>query len=362
MISPFIRSDLKGAGIMQKIPLGTSGMHVSKVCLGTMTFGDQNNESEAFQLLDYAFDRGINFIDTAEIYPVMPQAATQGLSETIIGNWLKKRGLRDKIVLATKVAGPSRLISWLRNGKNDLDEKNIRLAVEGSLRRLKTDYIDLYQLHWPSRNVPFFGKVIFNPKDERPSIPVEETLTVLGKLIDEGKIRHIGISNESAWGLMEFIKTAEAKGLPRIVSIQNAYNLTDRHFEIGMDEICFRENIGLIAYSPLAFGQLTGKYIDNPKIRGRLTLFSSDWNAHYRRPAVLEATRQYMQLAKDHGMTSAQLALAWCYSRWFIDATIIGGTKLEHLKENIDAISISLSDQIADRINEIHSLITNPGL
>ncbi len=347
---------------MQKIPLGTSGMYVSKVCLGTMTFGDQNNESEAFRLLDYAFDRGINFIDTAEIYPVKPQAATQGLSETIIGNWLKKRGLRDKIVLATKVAGPSRLIPWLRNGKNDLDEKNIRLAVEGSLRRLKTDCIDLYQLHWPSRNVPFFGKVIFNPKDERPSIPIEETLAALDKLMDEGKIRHIGISNESAWGLMEFIKIAETKGLPRIASIQNAYNLTDRHFEIGMNEICFRESIGLIAYSPLAFGQLTGKYIDNPKIRGHLTLFSADWNAHYRRPGVLKATRQYMQLAKDHGMTPAQLALAWCYSRWFIDATIIGGTKLEHFRENIDAISISLSDEIIDHINEIHSLITNPGL
>lgn len=347
---------------MQKIPLGTSGMFVSKVCLGTMTFGDQNNESEAFRLLDYAVERGINFIDTAEIYPVMPQAVTHGLSEIIIGDWLKKRRNRDSIVLATKIAGPSRLIPWIRNGKNDLDELNIRLAVENSLKRLQTDYIDLYQLHWPSRNVPFFGKVIFNPKDERPSVPIEETLGALGKLIEEGKIRHIGISNESAWGLMEFIKMAEMKGLPKIVSIQNAYNLTDRHFEICMDEICFRENVGLIAYSPLAFGQLTGKYIDNPKIRGRLTLFSADWNAHYRRPAVLEATRQYMQLAREHNMTPAQLALAWCYSRWFIDATIIGATKLDHLKENIDAISISLSDEIVDRINEIHALITNPAL
>ena len=357
-----IRIDAKGTGNMQKIPLGTSNLLMSKVCLGTMTFGDQNSESEAFGLLDYAVERGINFIDTAEIYPVKPQAATQGLSETIIGNWLKKRGLRDKIVLATKVAGPSRLIPWLRNGKNDLNEANIRLAVEGSLRRLKTDCIDLYQLHWPSRNVPFFGKTVFNPRDERPHIPIEETLSVLGKLIEEGKIRYIGISNESAWGLMEFVRLAEMKGLPRIVSIQNAYNLTDRHFEIGMDEICFRENIGLLAYSPLAFGQLTGKYIDNPKTHGRLTLFYSDWNAHYRRPAVLEATRQYMQLARDHGITPAQLALAWCYSRWFIDATIIGGTRPEHLKENIDAISISLSDEVIDHINEIHAMITNPAL
>ena len=215
-----IRTDAKGTGNMPKIPLGASNLLVSKVCLGTMTFGDQNSESESFSLLDYAVERGINFIDTAEIYPVKPQATTQGLSETIIGNWLKTRGLRDKIVLATKVAGPSRLIPWIRNGKNDLNEYNIRLAVEGSLRRLKTDYIDLYQLHWPSRNVPFFGKTVFNPKDERPCIPIEETLDVLGKLIQEGKIRYIGISNESAWGLMAFARVAEMKGLPKIVSIQ----------------------------------------------------------------------------------------------------------------------------------------------
>ena len=347
---------------MQKIPLGNSGLFVSKICLGTMTFGDQNSENEAFGLLDYAVDRGINFIDTAEIYPVMPQAKTQGLSETIIGNWLKKRGLRDKIVLATKVSGPSRSIPWVREGKNDLDESNIRLAVESSLKRMQTDYIDLYQLHWPSRNVPFFGKNVFNPKDERPCVPIEETLATLGRLIEEGKIRHIGVSNESAWGLMEYLKVAEMRGLPKIASIQNAYNLIDRHFEIGMDEICFRENVGLIAYSPLAFGQLTGKYIDNPKTRGRLTLFTSDWSAHYRRPAVLEATRRYMELAREQGMTPAQLALAWCYSRWFIDATLIGGTRLEHLKENIDALSLTIPLDVTDRINEIHASITNPAL
>ncbi len=347
---------------MQKIPLGNSGLFVSKICLGTMTFGDQNSENEAFRLLDYAVDRGINFIDTAEIYPVMPQAKTQGLSETIIGNWLKTRGLRDKIVLATKVSGPSRSIPWVREGKNDLDESNIRLAVESSLKRMQTDYIDLYQLHWPSRNVPFFGKNVFNPKDERPCVPIEETLATLGRLIEEGKIRHIGVSNESAWGLMEYLKVAEMRGLPKIASIQNAYNLIDRHFEIGMDEICFRENVGLIAYSPLAFGQLTGKYIDNPKTRGRLTLFTSDWSAHYRRPAVLEATRRYMELAREQGMTPAQLALAWCYSRWFIDATLIGGTRLEHLKENIDALSLTIPLDVTDRINEIHASITNPAL
>lgn len=347
---------------MKKIPLGASKMFVSKIGLGTMTFGDQNNEEEAFRLLDYAVERDINFIDTAEMYPVMPQAKTQGLSESIIGNWMQSRGNRDKIVLATKIAGPSRSMPWIRDGKNDLDEKNIRLAVESSLKRLKTDYIDLYQLHWPSRNVPFFGKNVFNPKDDRPCIPIEETLVALDKLVREGKIRHIGISNESAWGLMEYIKLSEMRGLPRIVSIQNAYNLTDRHFEMGMDEVCFRENVGLIAYSPLAFGQLSGKYIDNPKTRGRMTLFTSDWMLHYRRPAVLDATRRYVELARDHGMTPAQLSLAWCYSRWFIDATVIGATQMSHLQENIDAINISLSDEIVDHINGIHASITNPAL
>lgn len=347
---------------MLKMPLDTSGLYVSKLCLGSMTFGAQNTQEEAFSQLDYAVEHGINFIDTAEAYPVMPGPETQGASETIIGNWLKKRGQRDKIILATKIIGPSRNITWIRNGVTDLNEASIREAVEGSLKRLQTDYIDLYQLHWPSRNVPIFGQSTFNPQAERPCVAIEETLIALDKLIKEGKIRQIGVSNESAWGICEYIKQAETKGLPRIASIQNTYNLTNRHFEIGLDEVCFRKNVGLLAYSPLAFGQLTGKYVDDPMSIGRLTFFPASWTPRYLRPAVLEAARRYVALARENDMSPAQMALAWCYSRWFIDSTIIGGTCLKHLKENIGALSIVLPDDILDGINEIHATITNPAM
>ena len=346
---------------MQKIPLGTSKLRVTKLCLGTMTYGEQNTEAEAHSQLDYAIERGINFIDTAEVYPVMPRPETQGASERIIGNWLKKTGHRSKIILATKISGPARSIDWIRGKKNDLNDTNIRAAVEGSLQRLQTDYIDLFQLHWPSRNVPIFGQTEFNPKAERPSTAIEDTLSVLGDLINEGKIRHIGVSNESAWGICEFIKQSEMKGLPRIASIQNAYHLGNRSFESGLDEICFRENVGLIAYSPLGFGQLTGKYLDDPQAQGRLTIFPSSWSPRFLRPTMIEAARRYVELARDHGLSPAQMALAWCYSRWFIDSTIIGATKISHLQENIDALTIQLSDELIDTINTIHADITNPG-
>ena len=261
---------------MQKIPLGTSDLRVTKLCLGTMTFGEQNNEAQSHALLDFAVERGINFVDTAEIYPVMPRAETQGDSERIIGNWLKKTGNRSKIILATKVTGPARRINWIRGNDNDVNETHIRSAVEASLKRLQTDYIDLYQIHWPSRNVPIFGDRTFNPLAERPCTAIEDTLAALDKLIKEGKIRHIGVSNESSWGICEYIKHAEMKGLPRIASIQNAYHLGNRIFEVDLDEVCFRENVGLIAYSPLGFGQLTGKYIDDPEAQGRLTIFPPD--------------------------------------------------------------------------------------
>ena len=346
---------------MKKIPLGTSKLCVTKLCLGTMTYGEQNTEAEAHALMDYAFERGINFIDTAEIYPVMPRAETQGASERIIGNWLKKTGRRDQVILATKATGPSRNIHWIRSNKNDLDEANLRAAVDSSLQRLQTDYIDLYQLHWPSRNVPIFGQRDFNPEAERPYTAVEETLRVLSDLIKEGKIRHVGVSNESPWGLCEFIKQSEMHGLPRIVSVQNAYHLGNRCFEGGLDEVCFRENVGLIAYSPLGFGQLTGKYVDNPLAQGRLTLFPASWSPRFTRPGMFEAARRYAQLARDHGLTPAQMALAWCYSRWFIDSTIIGATKISQLQENIDTLSVELSEEVVAAINEIHADITNPG-
>lgn len=346
---------------MEKIKLGSSDLQVSKICLGTMTFGEQNTEAEGHSQLDYALERGINFIDTAEMYPVMPRAETTGATETIIGSWLKKSGKRSEVVLATKVAGPSRAMSWIRNGQNDLNAPNIRAAIEASLKRLQTDYIDLYQLHWPSRNVPVFGQLFFNPSSERSHTPIEDTLGVLQELVREGKLRYVGVSNESAWGVSEFIKQAETKELPRIVSIQNGYHLANRSFESGLDETCFREQVGMLAYSPLAFGQLTGKYLDDPEAAGRLTHFPANWSPRYLRPRVIEAAKRYRELALANGMSATQLALAWCYTRWFIASTIIGATSIEQLAYDIDAYDIKLSDEMIKAVNAIHAELTNPG-
>lgn len=347
---------------MERKRLGRSDLNVSKVCLGTMTFGEQNTERDAHAQLDYALKRGINFIDTAEMYPVMGRAETQGSTERFIGSWLKGRGRRDDVVIASKIAGPNANMAWIRGASHDLDAANVRAAVETSLQRLQTDYIDLYQVHWPSRNVPIFGSNSFNPRRERNSVPIEETLGALDELVKAGKIRHIGVSNESPWGVSEWIKQAETKGLPRIATIQNLYNLTARAFETTLlDETCFREEVSLLAYSPLAFGQLTAKYIDDPKAHGRLTIFPPNWSPRYVRPAVLEATREYAALARANGLTPAQMALAWCYSRWFVGATIIGATNLAQLKENIDAAEIVLPREVTDAIDAIHARITNPG-
>lgn len=345
---------------MEKITLGNSGLSVSRICLGTMTFGEQNSEAEAHNQLDYALERGINFIDTAEMYPVMPRAETTGRTEATIGSWLKKSGKRSQVVLATKAAGPSRGMTWIRNGQGDFDANNLRAAVDNSLKRLQTDYIDLYQLHWPSRNAPIFGQLSFDPQKERACIAIEDTLAALDGLIKAGKIRHVGVSNETPWGVGEFIKQAETRGLPRIVSIQNAYNLVNRSFENGLDETCFRENVGLLAYSPLAFGQLTAKYLDNPKAHGRLTIFPPNWSPRYLRPSVADAAKRYASLARANGMTPAQLALAWCYSRWFVASTIIGATTMPQLQEDIDALSIKLPEQVIEGINAIHRELTNP--
>ena len=347
---------------MDKLKLGATALDVSKVCLGTMTFGEQNSEADAHSQLDYALERGINFIDTAEMYPVMPRAETQGATERFIGSWLKKSGKRAGVVLASKVAGPNAAMHWVRKGKNNLDAANIRAAVEASLLRLQTDHIDLYQLHWPSRNVPVFGATVFDPARERRCVPIEETLAALGQLIDEGKIGHIGVSNESAWGVSEYIKQAELKGLPRIATIQNLYNLTARSFETSLlNETCYREQVSLLAYSPLAFGQLSAKYLDDPKASGRLTIFPANWSPRYARPGVLAAVKEYAQLARANGMTPAQMALAWCYSRWFVASTIIGATTLAQLKENIDAASVVLPREVVEAIDGIHTRITNPG-
>ncbi|QYF91934.1 aldo/keto reductase [Massilia sp. PAMC28688] len=347
---------------MEKRKLGSTELKVSKVCLGSMTFGEQNSEAHAHSQLDYALERGINFIDTAEMYPVMPRASTQGSTETFIGTWLKKSGRRGEVVLATKVAGPNPAMYWIRDGKNNLDAANIRAALEASLKRLQTDHIDLYQLHWPSRNVPIFGASDFDPARERNCVAIEDTLAVLADLVKEGKIGHVGVSNESAWGISEYIKQAEMHGLPRIATVQNLYNLTARTFESSlMTETCYREQVSLLAYSPLAFGQLSAKYLDNPKAHGRLTIFPANWSPRYVRPAVLAAVAEYAALARANGMTPAQMALAWCYSRWFVASTIIGATTMAQLKENIDAADTLLSAEVEDAIGAIHARITNPG-
>ncbi|QGZ39312.1 aryl-alcohol dehydrogenase-like predicted oxidoreductase [Pseudoduganella flava] len=347
---------------MDKIKLGRTDVDVTRICLGTMTWGRQNSESDAHSQLDYALERGINFIDTAEMYPVMPSPETQGSTERYIGTWLKKTGRRADVVLATKAAGPNPNIHWIRGGAQDFDEKNLRAAVETSLARLQTDYIDLYQLHWPSRNVPIFGAQAFDPAKERASVAIEDTLAALGKLVDEGKIRHIGVSNESSWGVCEFVKQAEMKGLPRIATIQNLYNLTARHYETSfLDETCMREDVSLLAYSPLAFGQLTAKYLDDPQAHGRLTIYPPTWSPRYLRPGVLAAVARYAKLARDNGMTPAQMALAWCYSRWFVASTIIGATTLAQLRENIDAYTVKLPRHVLEEIDAIHASLPNPG-
>jgi aryl-alcohol dehydrogenase-like predicted oxidoreductase len=347
---------------MHKNRLGTSDLLVSKICLGTMTFGEQNTEADAHSQLDYALERGLNFIDTAEMYPVPGRADTQGSTERFIGSWLKKSGKRSEIVLASKIAGPNPAMPWIRGAAHNLDAANINAAVDASLRRLQTDYLDLYQIHWPSRNLPIFGANSFNPEAERPHVPIEETLAALDQLVKAGKIRHIGVSNESAWGVCEYVKQAAFKGLPRIATIQNLYNLTARAFETSLlDETCYRSEVSLLAYSPLAFGQLSAKYVDNPEARGRLTIYPPTWSPRYLRPAVLDATREYAALARANGMTPARMALAWCYSRWFVASTIIGATNLDQLKQNIDAAAVTLPDSVVEAINAIHRRITNPG-
>jgi aryl-alcohol dehydrogenase-like predicted oxidoreductase len=333
-------------------PLGDTGLMVPEVCVGSMTWGSQNSEAEGHAQLDYAYSRGANFIDTAEMYAVPPSPETYTKTETIVGNWLKKQP-RDKIILATKVAGFSRGMPWVRGGQ-DATPSSIREAVDLSLKRLQTDYIDLYQLHWPSRNVPAFGPLEFDPAKEHESASIEEQLSTFAELVKAGKIRHIGVSNETPWGLMKWTSTAEKLGLPRIASVQNPYSLVHRAFDEGSPEICFREKIALLAYSPLAFGQLSGKYVDNADAHGRLNMFAKTWSPRWRGPRVLEAARDYAKLARDNGLVPAAMAIAWCKSRWFVSSTIIGTSSVEQMKENLDAFSLTLSPELLRQIDEIH--------
>ncbi|MBL8492221.1 MAG: aldo/keto reductase [Rhodocyclaceae bacterium] len=343
---------------METKPLGGSELRVSEICLGTMTWGTQNSEAEAHAQLDAALAAGVNFIDTAEMYSVPATADSYGLSESYIGRWLKHRA-RDRIVLATKICGPGRTMKWVRNGELGFDRANLRAALEASLRRLQTDYVDLYQLHWPDRNTPLFGAYQFDPGKERSSTPIRETLEALAELVREGKIRCVGLSNETPWGLMEFVRLAGEHGLPRVATVQNAYSLLNRTWEGGLAEIGYRERIGLLAYSPLAFGYLTGKYFRDPPGRGRINVYEN-FGQRYTKENVVPAARAYCELAGRHGIAPAAMALAFVRSRWFVAATIIGATTLEQLEENLASTETGLSADLLKEIEAIHLRYTNP--
>ncbi|MGM0769275.1 MAG: NADP(H)-dependent aldo-keto reductase [Pseudomonadota bacterium] len=343
---------------MEMRKLGNTDIDVSLICLGTMTWGEQNSEQEAFQQLDMATDQGVNFIDAAEMYPVPPRAETQGLTERYLGNWLARRGRREDLVIASKVAGPGNGLTYLRNGPR-LTRDHIRQACEQSLQRLQTDYIDLYQVHWPDRSTNFFGKLGYAHDPDEYSTPIAETLAALDELVREGKVRHVGLSNETPWGTMEYFRLAQEKGWPRPVSIQNPYNLLNRSYEAGMAEISHREQAGLLAYSPLAFGMLSGKYLDGQRPAGaRLTLYERF--SRYNNEQGEAATRAYVDLARGLGMSPAQLALAWVNSRPFVTSNIVGATTLKQLAENIGSADVNLGSDVIDAIEAIHQQYTYP--
>ena len=340
------------------IPLGRSALRVTPVCLGTMTFGEQVAEPAAFALMDHAVARGVTFIDTAEMYSVPARRQTYGATERIIGNWFAARpGLRDKLVLATKVAGPSRNMDWVRGGAADLSPADIRQACDDSLKRLQTDVIDLYQIHWPNRNVPMFGGVYFDPAKEAVNTPIHDQLDAFAGLVKAGKVRAIGLSNETPWGLAEFVHLADRHGLPRVATVQNPYALVNRTLDNGLDEAMFRSGVSLLAYSPLAFGALTGKYDDVDITAGgqtgRLSLFDSMRKQRWARTETLAAARRYNALAREHGLTPTRMALAFCYTNWRVASTIIGVTTRTQLDENLDAWGTTLSPELLAAIDAI---------
>ena len=339
--------------------LGNTDIDVSRICLGTMTWGEQNTEQEAHEQLDYAVEAGINFIDTAELYPVAPKAETQGLTEQYIGSWLKQRTDRDKLVIATKVCARADWLPYLRDGNVRLDRQNITTAIDASLKRLQTDYVDLYQIHWPERDTNFFGKLGYYHAPDKDGVSIEETLEVLDELVQSGKVRTIGISNETAWGCAEYLRVAREKKRPRVVSIQNPYNLLNRSFEVGLAEFAHREQVGLLAYSPMAFGVLSGQYLNDAKPEGtRLVLF--DRFTRYTNPQALAATEAYVALAMESGLNPAQMALAFVNSRPFLTSNIIGATSMEQLRTNIDSSNIELDKSVVREIEAIHARISNP--
>ncbi len=343
---------------MQMNTLGQTDLTVSRVCLGTMTFGNQNTQAEAFEQLDYAWAQGVNFLDAAEMYPIPVKADYQGMTETIIGRWMQARQNRDRVIIATKVAGPGEMVSFLRPDMR-LDRRNIRAAIEGSLKRLQTDYIDLYQLHWPDRATNYFGRLGYQHQPQLDGTPILKTLQVLQELVQEGLVRHIGLSNETAWGCMTFLKYADQLGLPRVVSVQNPYSLLNRSAEVGLAEVMQRESVDLLAYSPLAFGTLSGKYLQGAKPEGaRLTLYPE--YTRYQTVQGRKAVEAYVDLAREAGLSPATLALAFVNSRPFLGSNIIGATRMDQLRENIAAEQVSLSADLVAQIEQIHQRYSNP--
>ncbi|MBB1599448.1 aldo/keto reductase [Variovorax sp. UMC13] len=351
---------------MKKIPLGRSELRVTPICLGTMTFGEQVDAATAHTILDRALERGIDFLDTAEMYAVPARKETFGATETILGDWFAKHpGLRQKITLATKVAGPSRGMPWVREGAG-MTAADIVASCDASLKRLQTDVIDLYQIHWPERHVPAFGSMYYDPAKESSATSIHAQLEALGGLVKAGKVREIGLSNETPYGVHEFVRLAEQHGLPRVATVQNVYCLVSRALENGLDETMHRLGVSLLAYSPLAFGLLTGKYDqsgtdgpDAPK-GARIASYESVRKQRWGRADALKAARRYNQLARDHGLTPAQMALAFCYTKWQVASTIIGVTSVAQLDEDLDAYGTTLSPEVLAEIDKIRWEIRDP--
>ena len=339
--------------------LGNTDLKVSTICLGTMTWGEQNTEQEGFKQMDFALDQGVNFWDTAEIYSVPPKAETYGDTEVIIGNWLKKNKKRDKIILATKVAGPAR--KYVRNGENSFVGKNLEEALNDSLKRLKSDYVDLYQLHWPERNVNMFGKLGYIHKDDEDEwSKIEDVLLELQKYIKSGKIRYVGLSNETPWGVNKFLQLSKELNLPRMMSIQNPYSILNRSYEVGLAEISIRDEIGCLAYSPLASGYLTGKYRNGQLPKGSRIERDGDFWTRYQKPNMESAVDKYYKISKKYNINFAQMSLKFCEIQPFMTSVIIGATTMEQLKENIESVNINLTEEIIKDLNDIQKIYPNP--
>ncbi|MDO9089089.1 MAG: aldo/keto reductase [Burkholderiaceae bacterium] len=352
---------------MNTIQLGHSSLRVTPVCMGTMTFGEQVDQPLAHAILDRAVEMGINFIDTAEMYSVPTRAETYGATETILGNWFAARpGMRGRVVLATKAAGPARGTPWIRGGSIDVTQQDLIDSCDKSLKRLKTDVIDLYQIHWPLRHVPMFGASYFDPGKERQVLSIHEQLEALARLVKAGKVRAIGLSNETPYGVHEFVRVAEQHGLPRVATVQNVYNLVARGVDNGLDETMHHLQVSLLAYSPLAFGLLTGKYDksglvapDAPQA-ARLTRYEKSRQQRWGRPEALDGARRYNAMAREHGLTPVQLALAFCYQRWSVASTIIGVTSLAQLEENMAAREVQLAPEVIAKIDALRWVMRDP--